>query len=670
MASCALNSQAFAQSAVEARATSVRGRASISGNGRNSVVLLQGTVLGPGDVVDTGADGRIVIDLSDGSQVVVFPNSRLVFGDYRNASSLRELLQIVVGRIRVKINHFQGKPNPYRIKSPTASIAVRGTKFEVAVKSRGETRVTVTEGAVEVSSLRDPSHPLLAEPKRGVMVRPDSTVDFFISETLSPGGGEPSDKANAAKGRTDDEDIASRSAGNIYEQAIGNVFGGGRRPQASRFVAFPDAYLDSVDNPAYAAGFTNAEGRLYFLPSFGLSNTIGDRARDRLGLSDPRSLDYALIPEATVFVPVRKLRSVFGVKIARLNTSVRSLTVQEDASLSSTLFPDDTTGLSVRNGSAAGRVTDSSLFFARRFGARDQTSIGFSIEHFSLRGSLDETATQRDITNFSITESRSSRSEANRTRLTFGFVNDFGRVKLGGFFRRSFNHGGSFDNFHTINDAPVQNDFLRASSNSSEVGFKARWSLSRRIYIGMEGGWLVAHRFEDIHRSVIVDSSENTTTRRTTVGVGLGLILSPRTILSFDVAGGLIRSAGDRTENATSKLLESKLGHTDYLSFHVALQKDLWSKLFASTSLMSIGKLRTNDLRLYPDRLGRILDRAGVFAPSGRSSDLFANFYSNYGLGWRFKPNFMFEYIFSTDYGETASRQSLLLRYNFDIRRR
>lgn len=215
----------------------------------------------------------------------------------------------------------------------------------------------------------------------------------------------------------------------------------------------------------------------------------------------------------------------------------------------------------------------------------------------------------------------------------------------------------------------VQNDFLRASSDSSEVGFKARWALSKRLYIGTEGGWLLGHRFEDIHRSIIVDSNENTTTRRTTLGVGLGLILSPRTFMSFDLSGGLIRSAGDRTENSTSHLLESKLGHTDYLSFHIAVQKDLWSKLFASTSLMTIGKSRTSDLMLYPDRLGRLLNRAGLFAPSGRSSDLFANFYSNYGLGWRFKPNFMFEYIFSTDYGETASRHSLLLRYNFDIRR-
>ncbi|MDQ3323118.1 MAG: FecR family protein, partial [Acidobacteriota bacterium] len=130
----------YAQSAaVEARVTSVSGAATLSGNGRNGAKLTRGTILAPGHEIDTRGGGRVVIDLSDGSQVVVLPGSRLVVGDYRNAGSLRELLQITLGRIRVKINHFKNKPNPYRIKSPTASIAVRGTEFEVTVESSGET---------------------------------------------------------------------------------------------------------------------------------------------------------------------------------------------------------------------------------------------------------------------------------------------------------------------------------------------------------------------------------------------------------------------------------------------------------------------------------------------------------------------------------------------------
>ena len=71
-------------------------------------------------------------------------------------NTLRELLEVLLGRVRVRINHFGGKPNPYRINSPTASIAVRGTEFSVAVNGAGDTEVLVYEGLVEVTSLSNP----------------------------------------------------------------------------------------------------------------------------------------------------------------------------------------------------------------------------------------------------------------------------------------------------------------------------------------------------------------------------------------------------------------------------------------------------------------------------------------------------------------------------------
>lgn len=185
------SSTIFAQnSVVEARVTSGGGGATISGNGRTSAKLLRGATLAPGDEIDTTGGGRVVIDLTDGSQVVVLPGSRVVIGSFQTASSLKELLQITLGRIRVRINHFKGKPNPYRIKSPTASIAVRGTEFEVSVTSLGETRVIVPDGAVEVASLRDPNRKLIAEPKRSVIVRPDATIDFFTADALTGEVGE------------------------------------------------------------------------------------------------------------------------------------------------------------------------------------------------------------------------------------------------------------------------------------------------------------------------------------------------------------------------------------------------------------------------------------------------------------------------------------------------
>src|SRR5581483_11476729 len=165
---------ALAQSVVtDARATSVTGRAMISnGNGLSPFALTRGFGLNPGDRVDTRGGGQVVIELSDGSMVVVQPESVVVLKDYRGAGSLRELFEITLGRVCVKINHFGGRPNPYRMNSPTASIAVRGTEFSVAVDEQGDTQVDVYEGAVEVSSLSDPDRKVLIEAGRGVLVRP------------------------------------------------------------------------------------------------------------------------------------------------------------------------------------------------------------------------------------------------------------------------------------------------------------------------------------------------------------------------------------------------------------------------------------------------------------------------------------------------------------------
>ena len=68
---------------------------------------------------------------------------------------------------------------------------------------------------------------------------------------------------------------------------------------------------------------------------------------------------------------------------------------------------------------------------------------------------------------------------------------------------------------------------------------------------------------------------------------------------------------------------------------------------------------------LYPDRLGRRVNGDGMFEPNGRTHDYFTDYFSNFGVGWRFTPNFLAEYIFSTDFGQTSPRQTLLLRYTF-----
>ena len=69
----------------------------------------------------------------------------------KNPGSLRDLLDLFVGRIKVHIQRLGGEPNPNRIMTPTAMISVRGTIFDVSVNDDDETTiVSVEEGSVEV----------------------------------------------------------------------------------------------------------------------------------------------------------------------------------------------------------------------------------------------------------------------------------------------------------------------------------------------------------------------------------------------------------------------------------------------------------------------------------------------------------------------------------------
>jgi FecR protein len=101
------------------------------------------------DLVITGPDGHAVLQVSDGSTFEVFPNARVVFR--KNPPNWRDFVDVLVGRIRVHIEHLGSIPNPNRVLTPTAVISVRGTTFDVSVDDDDETTlVEVEEGTVDV----------------------------------------------------------------------------------------------------------------------------------------------------------------------------------------------------------------------------------------------------------------------------------------------------------------------------------------------------------------------------------------------------------------------------------------------------------------------------------------------------------------------------------------
>src|SRR5262245_16929081 len=159
--------------------------ATLYGGAAAPSALKQGAALQPGDMIDTRGSGRVVIALSDGSQVVIFPGSLVQLKNFQAGGSWRDLLMVTVGRVRATINHQGKRPNPYRVFSPVEPTPGRGTDFLVTVEPGGETQWLENEGLVEVGSFVNPQKTFLVRPGRNTIVRPDEKITLVTS---APGG--------------------------------------------------------------------------------------------------------------------------------------------------------------------------------------------------------------------------------------------------------------------------------------------------------------------------------------------------------------------------------------------------------------------------------------------------------------------------------------------------
>ncbi len=132
---------------------------------------LRGEQLPPGTILDTGS-GRILLRLSDGSEVMVRAHTRLQV----QQPSLTDpsYFQLLLGRIRALINKRTGGAVPFELGTPSAVIAVRGTQFEVEVNPRKVTEVDVVDGLVEVYARNAVGGSVLVEPGFSTRVGPDS----------------------------------------------------------------------------------------------------------------------------------------------------------------------------------------------------------------------------------------------------------------------------------------------------------------------------------------------------------------------------------------------------------------------------------------------------------------------------------------------------------------
>ena len=601
--------------------------------------------LEPGNIIETDHNGRVVVSLSDGSQVTVLPNSRVVLRDYRVAHSARELLEIVIGRVLVKIHHLGGKSNYYRLNSPAASIAVRGTEFIVDVLLDGETLVAVREGQVEVWPRNNPANKRLVTPGGRVIVRPGGDISSAF-----PGPG------SELNGRT----RFNRDLAEDYHRSVDSVAQNSNEIPPVFFSAFPDPHLDSLENPAYAAEFKKAEGRLLLLPSisepYRLAVEKTSSSSDPTKEEDAPLFDYSISPQLTFYTPIPGSRLTIGGGVSALRTRLQDLTDRRVPGYN--YYDYQALRLNAFN---------VSFIAAYSFGVHGKTSAGIGIDTLSGDGSfLSDYRFKTERYNSERLDESNARFA--RARLTFGLVHRFSEgKKIGLYYRHGFNSSDQENQYQRKqedvsrpNALYLSSDKTNISTLSSELGVRLRAPLTRRLFYGIEGSYLyerINSQRETPNQPVAHDRY---LARRARLGVGLGFALTSKILLNLDVAGGHFNNTRPAEEPLSLSgnffslsASSSRIARGTSVSAHAMVQANPWRNLFLSAS-----SLTTVRRDLFTYNYNGNLDRYKVNEK---------NQLSNISIGWKFNPNFIAEYLFSVDHRYRVPSHSLKLRYTFSL---
>ncbi len=164
--------------------------------GADSRRVGRGDAVYRGDWIETEKKARAKIELHDETELVVGPSSRIHIDDFvyePSSGSGKVLVEMGVGLMRFTTGVLE--PESYEVKTPVASIGVRGTIFDVLVAAVDfATTVILREGKIVVRGVRG-------------MAVIDQKDDASSVESL---GDEPSEPREATKDEEDQTDPLDR----------------------------------------------------------------------------------------------------------------------------------------------------------------------------------------------------------------------------------------------------------------------------------------------------------------------------------------------------------------------------------------------------------------------------------------------------------------------------
>lgn len=123
-----------------------------------------GTPLHEGDLITTGSQGELHVEMVDGGYLAARPGAQLRIVAYHLSGSTddRSWLELIKGGMRFVTGWIaRSNPRAYRLKTPVATIGIRGTDFEVQHIAEAEasaleelgTHMLVYEGVTSLTTL-------------------------------------------------------------------------------------------------------------------------------------------------------------------------------------------------------------------------------------------------------------------------------------------------------------------------------------------------------------------------------------------------------------------------------------------------------------------------------------------------------------------------------------
>ena len=139
------------------------GKVKVHGAGGDSFVIARNGVVPQGAVIETDPNAKVLLRLEDGSEILLRESSHLVMNQ-ETLPSGSTFFELILGKLRAVVTkRYRGTPS-FQLGTPSAIVAVRGTRFEVEVNNHKVTEVDVEQGLVQVTGRAASEPSVLLEP--------------------------------------------------------------------------------------------------------------------------------------------------------------------------------------------------------------------------------------------------------------------------------------------------------------------------------------------------------------------------------------------------------------------------------------------------------------------------------------------------------------------------